>query len=236
MRKIKILWLLAILTSFTVHAQQAEQQQQQEQAPSPPPVVEEVKEQKYVTDKLRLSLYEERNAKSKVLKLLVSGDLLDIYEISGAYARVRTPKGDVGWVKNGFLVSTPPATFQLVEEQKKNQILADQLDKYGNTRKLVEDYENTIERMADDYQNVDSELKQAREQLKSLVSENNELQQQITDSQEQKLSLADIKYLLKTYWYVIFVLLILILAGGVISGMKLVEIQVRRKFHGVKVW
>ncbi len=237
MRKITILWLLAIFTIYSVQAQETgQEQQQQEQTQPTPPVVEEVKEQKYVTDKLRLSLYQERDAKSKVLKLLVSGDLLDIYEISGAYARVRTPKGDVGWVKNGFLVTTPPATYQLSEEQKKNQILADQLEKYGNTRKLVEDYENTIERMADDYQNVDTELKQARDQLTSLVSENSELQQQIADSQEQKLSLADIKYLFKTYWYIIIVLSILILVLGLISGMKLVETQVRRKFHGIKVW
>ncbi len=235
MRKITILWLLALITGFSAHAQQAEPEQQQESAETTQPTPE-VKEQKYVTDKLRLSLYEERDAKSKVKKLLISGDLLDIFEISGAYARVRTSNGDVGWVKNGFLVSTPPATYQLNEEQKKNQILADQLNKYSNTRKLVEDYENTIERMADDQNNIDSELKQAREQLKSLVSENNELQQQIADSQEQKLSLADVKYLFMTYWYVIIILAGLILAAGLLSGMKLVETQVRRKFHGIKVW
>ena len=204
---------------------------QQEQADLP-----EVQEQKYVTDKLRLSLYESSNDKSKVIKLLVSGDELDIFELSGPYARVRTREGDIGWVKNGFLVSTPPATFLLTEEQEKNRILSEQLEKYANTRKLVEDYENTIEKITGDYETADGELKESRERLETLISENNELKQEIAQSQQQHLSLSDILYLLKTYWYLLLIAVVLLLSLGFIVGMKLIEAQVRRKFHGIKVW
>ena len=224
MKKIIILCFWALLTSLPTYAQQ-------EQGDLP-----EVQERKYVTDKLRLSLYESSTDKSKVLKLLVSGDVLDIFEISGPYAKVRTKDGDIGWVKNGFLVSTPTATFKLTEEQEKNRILSEQLEKYANTRKLVEDYENTIEKIMEDYETADEELKQARERLETLTSENSELRQEISESQQQNLSLSDILYLLKTYWYLILIAAVLLLTLGFIVGMKLIEAQVRRKFHGIKVW
>jgi uncharacterized protein YgiM (DUF1202 family) len=72
------------------------------------------KDRLYVTDQLRLSLYEEATYKSKVIKLLQSGDLLVIDEIRGLYALVTAPGGSRGWVNYGFLVTTPTANLLLL--------------------------------------------------------------------------------------------------------------------------
>ncbi|MFV2031230.1 MAG: hypothetical protein ACC663_01935, partial [Gammaproteobacteria bacterium] len=62
------------------------------------------KQRLYVTDELRLSLYQEAGGKGGTIELLYSGDKLIIEEVNGAYALVTTPTGNVGWVKRGFLV------------------------------------------------------------------------------------------------------------------------------------
>ena len=99
--------LLLLFTALPLHAQEEDQALASESAPTEAVAKEpiEVKERKYVTDKLRLSLYKQANDRSGTLKLLVSGDVLGILERQGPYSKVRTSEGDIGWVKNGFLVS-----------------------------------------------------------------------------------------------------------------------------------
>ncbi len=53
-------------------------------------------DKQYVTDQLRLSLYANANSSSQVLKLLQSGDLLEIEQIQGPYALVTAPGGTRG--------------------------------------------------------------------------------------------------------------------------------------------
>ena len=72
-----------------------------------------------LADQLRLSLYANPDAQSQVLKLLQSGDLLEIEEISGPYALVTAPGGTRGWVKRGFLVTKPTSNILLRQEQEK---------------------------------------------------------------------------------------------------------------------
>ena len=93
-------------------------QEESADASSDEPVAEEqeVKEKKYVTDKLRLSLYKEADSGSGTLRLLISGDLVYVLERSGPYSKVRTEDGTTGWVKNGFLQNLATSTYQLIEE------------------------------------------------------------------------------------------------------------------------
>ncbi len=63
----------------------------------------------YVTDSLRLALYESEDLSDKPLANLVSGAPVQLLERSGSLARVRTPAGDEGWVKASFLVPEKPA-------------------------------------------------------------------------------------------------------------------------------
>ena len=197
---------------------------------------ETVQETLYVTDKLRLSLYQQPDAKSGTIKLLVSGDVLDVLSKSGPYSKVRTQDGDIGWVKNGFLVSTPTDSFQLLEEQKKNKILSQQIEKFADTKQLVNDYENTISQMNQDQQQLQQDLEQQIRLVQELEQERDALNEQIVASQQGSLTVEDILFLTKQYWYALLIIILLLLLIGFIAGKALVESQVRSRFQGVKVW
>lgn len=197
---------------------------------------EEVQEVKYVTDKLRLSLYKNADGSSGTIKLLVSGDELQILQRQGNYAKVRTSQGLTGWVKNGFLVSEPTATIQLVEEKKKNDILAAQIEKYADTRKLVDDYEKTIELMTNDNQKNVSELESLKAELEKNKAEVEELDQQLQQSLQGKMGIQDVIQIIIQYWYVLLITGLLLLLVGFLTGKLLVESQVKSRFQGVKVW
>ena len=93
----------------------------------------------YVTDKLRLALYEEANNGGKQLRLLTSGDKLSLLNRTKFYAQVETEDGLIGWTKLGFLVDKVPPSFiaaklglevesltQRVEKAEEDQLLAQQ--------------------------------------------------------------------------------------------------------------
>jgi len=69
----------------------------------------------YVTDSLRLALYESEDTSDKPLTNLVSGTPVQLIERSGSLARVRTPAGEEGWVKASFLVPDKPARTRVAE-------------------------------------------------------------------------------------------------------------------------
>ena len=198
---------------------------------------EDVKERKYVTDKLRLSLYKKADSNSGTLKLLISGDVLEVLDRSGPYSKVRTDAGLVGWVKNGFLVTVPTASFLLIEEEKKTQKLTKQLEKYSNTQKIVDDYENTIMKMNKDNENIQQENEKRQQQLEKLKSENNELKEEIKAYTENNnyLSWKDMLSLLLQYWYVVAITLLLLFIAGFVIGREMIQSQIRKRFQGVKV-
>jgi SH3 domain protein len=69
----------------------------------------------YVTDSLRLALYESEDTSDKPLSNLVSGTPVQLLERSTSLARVRTPAGEEGWVKASFLVPDKPAKARVAE-------------------------------------------------------------------------------------------------------------------------
>jgi SH3 domain protein len=69
----------------------------------------------YVTDSLRLALYESEDTSDKPLSNLVSGTPVQLLERDASLARVRTPAGDEGWVKASFLVPDKPARARVAE-------------------------------------------------------------------------------------------------------------------------
>lgn len=197
---------------------------------------QEVQETSYVTDKLRLSLYKNADARSGTIKLLTSGDVLYVLEKTGPYSKVRTNDGKTGWVKNGFLVSTPTASFLLIEEQKKNGILAEQIEKFSDTKKLVEDYEHTISQMSSDFESQQQNLNQAEQELETVNNLNSELSIQIEVNQQGNLTWTDVLIHLKNYWYVGLAIVVILFLLGFFIGKRMIEARVKRRFQGMKVW
>ncbi len=63
----------------------------------------------YVTDELRLGLYEGEQTRGRPFKAPVSGDALEVLERARVSIRVRTPANDEGWVKTAYVVTEEPA-------------------------------------------------------------------------------------------------------------------------------
>ncbi len=201
--------------------------------------VVEVQEVMYVTDKLRLSLYNKADSNSGIMKLLISGDELDVLEKTGPYSRVRTDDGLIGWVKNGFLVNSKTANVLLQEESKKNRELQVQLDKFANTEKLVEDYETTISNIQSDLKLLQQALDESTNENARLSESNNQLNTQLEQIRQVEpggVSIVEIVELAKTNWYLIAGAAILLILIGILVGKAMVESQVKRRFQGVKVW
>ena len=199
------------------------------------------KDRQWVTDQLRLSLYEDASSGSKVLKLLNSGDLLIIDEIRGPYALVTAPDGTHGWVKRGFLVSNPTAKILLQEEQQKNASLFDELEKLGNSKVVIDAYEKDMDKLVAKIEKLEAGNRKATETIARLEQEIEIAQQQDVDSEpwQSNLPTAELEDLvatLKTYWYFIAAtLLILILLTFVFSKL-IIEARIKSRFHGIKIW
>jgi SH3 domain protein len=226
-------WIFFIcgLISFSVLAQETVSSEQTDAAQA-----QEVQEIKYVTDKLRLSLYKAANGNSGTIKLLTSGDELQLLERSGNYSKVKTSEGLIGWVKTGFLVSEPTSSFQLIEEKKKNEILVNQINQYSDTKRLVADYENTISLMKSDEDKMATKIEELQQKLQQTEETNKQLETQYEDAKQGKIGIQEIIEIVKEYWYVIAGIAAIFLLIGFLAGKRMIESQVKRRFQGMKVW
>ena len=201
------------------------------------------KDKQYVTDQLRLSLYQDANSKSKVLKLLQSGDALLIDEIRGPYALVTAPEGTRGWVKRGFLVTSPTSNLLLREEREKNASLFDEIEKLSNSKTIVETYEQDMDEMTSKMEQIQIQKLEADDTIARL-------QQEILDKQleiDQKLEI-DLKKennepsieilweTLRHYWEIIVPFLVALLLVCFLISKKMVESRIKARFHGIKIW
>jgi SH3 domain protein len=195
------------------------------------------KDKLYITDQLRLSLYSHANSKSKVIKLLESGDLLIVQELSGAYALVIAPGGVKGWVKRGFLVSTPTSNLLLREEQQKNEQLTAEIGKLENSKVVIAQYEQDMDKLVVKIDELETEKQQAAESITELQQEVETKQREIdrknADTTPALLVLWDT---LRSYWQLIVPMIALIMLLSFLVSKVFIEARIKSKFHGIKIW
>ncbi len=217
-----ILGLTLLLSAAPVIAQEASDQDRDRQ---------------YVTDQLRLSLYAQPNSSSQVIKLLQSGDLLEIEQIQGPYAFVATPDGTKGWVKRGFLVTEPTSNLLLREEQEKTKSLAAEIEKLNNSKVIIDQYEKDMDKLVDKIDELETQKQEAEESILVLQQEVEAKQAEIDRKEDDNVPAMTV--LLDTfvrYWQVIVpILLVLVLISFLVSK-EIVEARIKAKFHGIKIW
>ena len=195
------------------------------------------KDRQYVTDQLRLSLYSQASSSSKVVKLLQSGDLLEIEQIQGPYAFVTTSEGTKGWVKRGFLVTEPTSNLLLQEEQKKTESLAAEIEKLSNSKVVIEQYEKDMDKLVEQVDALEAEKQQANQsisELQELVEEKQrELDRKDEDSAPALLVLMDT---FVKYWKILVPIIIVIILLSYLVSKEIVEARIKAKFHGIKIW
>ncbi|MCH8279038.1 MAG: TIGR04211 family SH3 domain-containing protein [Proteobacteria bacterium] len=87
-----------------------------------------VAETAYVTDNLRLGLYEAADTSGRPLRMLESGQAMEILTRDRNYANVRLPNETEGWVKAAYLVSDKPAKLIVAETIAQRDALATELE------------------------------------------------------------------------------------------------------------
>jgi len=225
--------MIALLTPLSLQAQEAEAEAVASE--------EEIRDILYVTDRLRLSVYPQADSKSGTLQLLNSGDKLAILQISGNYALVITPNGKQGWVKRGFLVPQPTASLLLEEEKKKNEQLSGDIEKLGNSKLVIDQYEKDMDALTENIQALKIENDQASNaitELKQAAQEKAEIQavkDALLDSSEA-LPMMVLKTTAISYWQYLVPIAVLFILAGFLIGKLFTESRIRRRFHGIKIW
>ena len=195
------------------------------------------KDKQYVTDQLRLSLYQDANSKSKVLKLLQSGDAVLIDEIRGPYALVTAPNGARGWVKRGFLVASPTSNLLLRDEREKNASLFEEIEKLSNSKTIVATYEKDMDDMTANMEQLRNEKQQAQDTIDRLQQDVLDKQLEIDQKSEGNEATVQILWeTLQQYWQIIVPVLLALLLLCFLISKKMVESRIKARFHGIKIW
>ncbi len=195
------------------------------------------RDRQYVTDQLRLSLYSHADSRSEVVKLLQSGDLLEIEQIQGPYALVTTSEGTRGWVKRGFLVTEPTSNLLLEEERKKTESLAVEIEKLANAKVVIDQYEKDMNQLVEKIDQLEADKQQAGESIVQLEQQLEEKQRELDRKDED--SAPALLVLMDTflkYWKIVVPILVVIVLLSYLVSKEIVEARIRAKFHGIKIW
>jgi SH3 domain protein len=184
---------------------------------------------RYVTDDLQLSLYEKRNSKGKLLQKLPSGTRLEVLKEEGFYARVKTPEGDVGWTKSGFLVKEKPARAMLMELQQGQSQLQQELE---TTRKQLKTSEKLAAELRAAKIQVALELAQERENRQSDSARLSDLQHEVGQLRERLGASGETRIPLS--WGLIGGSVALLL--GFVGGIALFDWLSRKRHGGYRIY
>ena len=195
------------------------------------------KDRQYVTDQLRLSLYSNASSQSKVLKLLQSSDLLILEEIRGPYALVTAPDGTRGWVKRGFLVTTPTSSILLREEREKNANLFEEIEKLSNSKVIIDTYEKDMDEMIGKIEVLEIERDEANETVATLQQKISDKQLELEQTRDNNEPIEEVllDIMLRFWQFILPGFLALLLLCFLISKV-IIESRIKARFHGIKIW
>jgi hypothetical protein len=171
----------------------------------------------YVTDELRLGLYDNEQTKGKQVKALVSGDALEVLERSLMSVRVRTEAGDEGWVKTAYLVSAEPGRRRVATLTAENTKL-----------------QNINSEQAVAVTAAQSRIAQLEEELADARAGIEELPQLRGANAALEARLATTDTLVPLHWLLIVALITIVV--GFAAGYYWLDRRVRRQFGGVRVY
>ncbi len=199
----------------------------------------------YVTDRLLLGMYADANTSSERIKVLVSGEAVEILERKGAFAQVILDDATTGWVKSAFIVSDPPAKLLVagLEGQKKaleqelirlrNQLNASKPETDAEINQLKEKLIQTQQQFAQAQKTLDQQAKelekigQAAQQDKVAQALPNTQVQQAKPARALSVDQAGADY---RWFYLAFAVAAFI--AGLVLGMRLVKKRLSKRFPG----
>ena len=175
----------------------------------------------YVTDNLRLGLYEAEDTSGRPLQMLESGQAMETLSRDRNYANVRLPNGTEGWVKAAYLVGDKPARLIVAEITAERDSLVVELEE---TLQSFAAPAATIEALRHDALAFDAKLAEANARIGELEKENASVQG-IKEQYKGSLPLS---------WVAIAIAVCLIV--GLLMGMWWVDRRSRARHGGIRIY
>jgi len=175
----------------------------------------------YVTDNLRLGLYEAEDTSGRPTRMLESGQAMEILSRDRNYANVRLPDASEGWVKSAYLVDDKPAKLIVAELTAERDALQTELQEVNQA---FAEPAATIEELKNDALSFASQLAASNARANALEEEN----ASIRGLREQY------KGSLPLSWVAIALAVCLI--TGLLLGMWWVDRQNRIRHGGIRIY
>ena len=175
----------------------------------------------YVTDNLRLGLYEAADTSGRPFRMLESGQAMEILTRDRNYANVRLPDATEGWVKTAYLVDVKPAKLIVAELTAERDGLIAELEQ---TKQSFAAPAATIEALRGETTGLNDQLADARAQIDALQAAN----QSIRGLKEQY------RGSLPLSWVAAAIVVCLI--AGILLGMWWVDRQSRIRHGGIRIY
>jgi SH3 domain protein len=175
----------------------------------------------YVTDNLRLGLYEAEDTSGRPMRMLESGQAMEVLSRDRNYANVQLPDASEGWVKTAYLVDDKPAKLIVAEITAERDALLAELEE---TKQAFAAPAATIETLRNDALTFETQLAESSSRVSTLEEEN----ASIRGLKEQY------KGSLPLSWVAIAIGACLI--AGILMGMWWVDRQSRQRHGGIRIY
>lgn len=127
----------------------------------------------YVTDNLKLGLYEAEDTSGRAFRTLDSGQSMEVLIRALNYANVRLPDGTEGWVKSAYLVDDKPAKLIVEETIVERDALAAELEQ---AKQAFAEPAATIDALRNETSALTAQLESAQGEITALQEENASIQ------------------------------------------------------------
>lgn len=174
----------------------------------------------YVTDNLRLRMYENADLTGALVETLESGAQFEVLARNNQTANVELPDGRQGYLSAGYIVFDKPAKLIVSETEAEKNTLAAEL---AQMRESFAEPAALIESLQKETTDLQSGLTAAASRNEALVAENEKLA-----GQE-----ARYQYSLPYTW--VGGAIIICLIAGFLLGLWWVDRQSRRRHGGIRV-
>jgi len=175
----------------------------------------------YVTDNLRLGLYEAEDTSGRPTRMLESGQAMEILSRDRNYANVQLPDGSEGWVKSAYLVGDKPAKLIVAELTAERDAVQAELEEL---EQAFAEPAATIETLRNDALSFDTQLAESNARANALEEENASIRG-LKEQYRGSLPLS---------WVAIAIVVCLI--AGILLGAWWVDRQSRVRHGGIRIY
>ena len=175
----------------------------------------------YVTDNLRLSMWETADLSGNRVGTLVSGQEFGVLSRNAQTALVELPDGRQGYVSAGYMVTAKPARLIVAETQAANDRLNQELNQ---ARESFAEPQALVDRLQQESAALQATIDANAARMTTLEEEN----------QSHGIKASQYQYSLPYNW--VGGAIILCLIAGFLAGLSWIDRQSRKRHGGIRVY